>query len=231
MKYTDIYPVFEKLKDNEHVIFQNSNVNHVTKRDYEILKQPALIEKINEDIEMLLGVASDIKYVYIETPTNMPSMDTPPDKDTYLMVVTFQGFKYLFVKSKELFILINYGIKGVEHSKKMGSYFDFLPREGNNGRTILELNKPYARFVVNTYSAFCGFCQIHLNVPSNKLSYSYNDDLHKTLRMLLEQIKFPDGEADMKVPCIVQGKNVYVRFVKVYNLIIVVEWMEGAPTR
>lgn len=227
MKYTDIYPVFEKLKENRHVIFQNSNVNHVTRWDYENLRQPALIEKINEDIEMLLGVASDIKYVYIETPKKMPLLDTPPDKDIYLMVVTFQGYKYLFVKSKELFILINYGIENVIHGIDKDSYYDFLPREGNNGRTILELKKPYTRLVVNTYSAFCGYCQIHLNVPSNQLRFVYNKTLHKTLDMLLEQIEFPDGEADMTVPCIVQEKNVYVRFVKVYNLIIVVEWTEG----
>lgn len=227
MRYTDIYPVFEKLKENKHVIFQNSNVNHVTKRDYEYLEQSALIEKINKDIEMLLGAASDIKYVYIKNPKDMPLLDTPPDKDIYLMVVTFQGFKYLFVKSNELFILINYGIKDVTYSIDKGSYYDFLPREGNNGRTILELKEPYTRFVVNTYSAFCGYCQIHLNVPSNQLRFVYNKDLHETLRMILEEIKFPDGEADKTVMRTVRGKNVYVRFVKVYNLIIVVEWIEG----
>ena len=91
----------------------------------------------------------------------------------------------------------------------------------------MELNKSYAKFCVNTYSAFCGYCQIHLNVKSNQLRYEYNKNLHETLHILLEQIKFPDGEADMTVPCIVQGKKVYVHFIKVYNLIIVVEWIEG----
>lgn len=227
MKYTDIYPVFDKLKEYEHVIFQNSSENHISKKDYRSLTASPLIERINKDIETLCAVEADRKYVHINGSKELKLEDVPPSKDTYLMIVTFQGFKYLFAKSKELYILINYGKKDELLCTDCGNSFDFLPKEGKSRRTILELEEPYTRFVVNTYSAFCGYCQIHLNVHSNQLYFKYNKSLRQTLCILLKQIIFPEGEADMTVPCRVQDKEVYVRFVKVYNLVIVVEWTEG----
>lgn len=72
MQYTNIYPVFLKMKQEKHLIFEKGNVlpfdAHVTVDDYNNIKDGKLLnERINSDIKLIVESSKreDDVYVYV----------------------------------------------------------------------------------------------------------------------------------------------------------------------
>ncbi|MBD5155779.1 MAG: hypothetical protein HDT15_12160 [Oscillibacter sp.] len=229
MTYTDIYPIYDKMKENSHVIFHQGGSGHICVNDYYEMKMSPLMEKLKRDIEHMVSFTdrnADV-FVHISKDNVMNTVNNVPNAQTYLVIIRFEGYKYLLVRSKELYILMNYAKEGVDICKRdKENEWDILPKGGLCESTIFRLNQQYAKYVVNTYTAFTSFCESHLNIPRSQLRRSCNKDFRNALVEMFSGITFPEGESDCVYSGVLNGRTVYVRLVKIYNVIIVADWIE-----
>lgn len=229
MTYTDIYPIYDKMKEDGHVIFHQGGEEHLCVNDYYHLKVTPIIEKLKHDIEQMVSFrdrTTDI-YVGIGKDNVLSTVNAAPNAQTYLFIIKFEGYKYLLARSKDLYILMNYVPDGTDICMlDADNRWDILPRGGRCRRTIFQLNQQYAKYVVNTYTAFTSFCQNHIGLARNQMQFDNNKNFRNALTELLTQIVFPEGESDCYYSGKVDNKDVYVRLIKIYNVIIVADWQE-----
>ena len=215
---TNIYPVFVKMKEEKHLIFQERG-SHLCKSDYCNLNDEKLNLKINRDIRyMLEDTSADAKnYVILEKEEGMQLVGNKPDKPTVLFLVYFNGFKYLFLECGEKRILVNYSrmdgnicLKGVHFT------WEYLPEQG-----IVCFSNQYKKYLVNTYEAFCGFCRMsfggELHKKHNNEFFKYIEELHKNANMQQETPVY-------RITYQNNGMGMVANFVSSEQMIIATDW-------
>lgn len=215
---TNIYPVFVKMKEEEHLVYPEENL-HLSKLDYCNLGDEKLNLKINRDIRyMLEETREDSKsYVILEKEEGMRLVDKKPDTPTCLLLVYFNDFKYLFLECEEKCILINYSkMDGSICYKGENFAWEYLPQEG----TICYSHQ-YKKYLVNTYEAFCGFCRM---LFGGELHKRHNNEFFDWIVRVHESINIQQEIPVYDIPCQMDGVRIDANFVRSEQMIIATGW-------
>lgn len=221
---TNIYPVFAKMKKDNHVIFPESvlDTEHLRKEDYRVFNEQVLNNRINKDVSSMLKevLSYDKKYVELEKEGGIKLSDKEPNTSTYLFFVIFNKVKYLFTKCMQMYVLVNYSMDSKDICYK-GEHFrwEYLPRGKETDYSICYLNQ-YGKYLVNTYEAFCGFCEI-LGIERCK---SNNIEFYKHIVNMNKDVDMQDLEPYYHIIYEIEGQKMLVSFIRTEQLLIAIDW-------
>lgn len=206
------------MKAERHLIYPEDGL-HLSKLDYCSLNDRKLNLKINKDIRhMLENTNTDTKsYVILEKEEGMRLVDIKPDKPAVLLLVYFNGFKYLFIDCEIKCILINYSKIDSNICYKGKKFaWEYLPETG-----MARYSNEHKKYLVNTYEAFCGFCSVSFD---GKLQKKHNDEFFDLIVRVHKGINMQQEIPVYDIPCQKDGVGMVASFVRSEQMIIACDW-------
>lgn len=175
MNITNTYPVFLKLKRYRNVFFKDGSGN-LKEEDYSRFMVEQLNLKIRKDISRLLNIAdkNSISYCTVDDVTKAIHLSNvkPKDTDFYYVCIEHEEVIYIFMYADGDYILMNYGRKTMFYEIIKDSLAVVLPQLRDSRKYIFETDRPYCKYIINTYGAFCEFC--HQQLKEERFSADYN---------------------------------------------------------
>lgn len=226
MAYTNIYPVFVKFKKYKHVIFNKEDSSHLSADDYASLNYADLNEKIKNDILCLIGATNreEDKYILInENNRTMLTTETKPEGDCYYVRIDYEEYIYIFLYAYGDYILINYAYENnnIEYVDDMPY---MLPTLKDSQKYIHKCNKPYAKYLVNTYSSYYDFFTNQLGVVAYKIDARYNADFQDYILKKIDELELKDSDFSAIVRYREDNQMKYMNIIRFNGILIVKDW-------
>ncbi len=170
MVCTNLYIVFEKIKR------QKIPLEFI---DWELYQDNmdarALNERIRKSIDYVAQSApeSDTEYVTLME-SGSYHVANSNSKDNGLKILSYRGYKYLFLVCNEYKILINCEPDGKDFCNWVDYHrWEYIPDKED----FYRLYSGTDYYILNTYNAFCKYAGQHGNgIPSRELSMPFFDE-------------------------------------------------------